>query len=146
MNLELKDSLYDETDKKKNTSKIWDDVEIIVDPDLEDESTVDINDYLNKYILQCRICGNMFPSTDILDSDSECPICSSISPNGFIYKGKLLKKKDKESDLTDNEIDAINDLNNERQQDITDNSGSSIFQSGDFEKYRKDDITDNTID
>ena len=85
-----------ELNDKNKTNNIFDDVEIIVDPELEDESTVDINDYLNKYILQCRICGNMFPSTEILDNDTECPICDSKSSNGFIYKGKLLKKKDKE--------------------------------------------------
>ena len=38
----------------KDEYKIFDDIQIIVDPDLEDESTVDINNYLNKYILQCN--------------------------------------------------------------------------------------------
>ena len=134
MNLELKDNI--------RNNNIFDDVEIIVDPELEDESTVDINDYLNKHILQCRICGNMFPSNDILDNDTECPICDSKSPNGFIYKGKLLNKKSKNEDkkeLTDSEqtaIDELNDIN-------SDESNSNIFSQGDFDKYRKNDLADN---
>lgn len=93
----------------KDEYKIFDDIQIIVDPDLEDESTVDINNYLNKYILQCRICGNMFPSDEMLDSESECPICDSTSTEGFIYKGKLLKKTDEE-ELSKDEQDAVDDL------------------------------------
>lgn len=118
-------------DKNKNNN-IFDDVEIIVDPELEDESTVDINDYLNKYILQCRICGNMFPSTEILDNDTECPICDSKSSNGFIYKGKLLKKKDKE--ISSEKEDAINELNDDE---------NHIFTQGDFDSDKKDDLLDN---
>ena len=129
MDLELKDN-----------NKIFDDVEIIVDPELEDESTVDINDYLNKYILQCRVCGNMFPSTEILDNDSECPICDSKSSNGFIYKGKLLKKKtDDDNELTDEQIDAIDNI------DENNYDSDNIFTSGDFDDYKKDDLTDNYI-
>lgn len=112
--------------------KIFDDVEIIVDPELEDESTVDINDYLNKYILQCRVCGNMFPSTDMLDNDSECPICDSKSSNGFIFKGKL-KKKVNDSELSD------------EAKEIIDDTSKSIFTSGDFDDYKKDDLSDNYI-
>ena len=119
-------------DEKKNNN-IFDDVEIIVDPELEDESTVDINDYLDKYILQCRICGNMFPSTELLDNATECPICDSKSSNGFIYKGKLRKKKDKEipsekKDVIDN---LINDQNITTTQDDIDSDVTQI------------DITDN---
>lgn len=129
MDLELKDN-----------NKIFDDVEIIVDPELEDESTVDINDYLNKYILQCRVCGNMFPSTEILDNDSECPICDSKSSNGFIYKGKLLKKKtNDDNELTDEQIDAIDNI------DENNYDSDNIFTSGDFDDYKKDDLTDNYI-
>lgn len=139
MNLELKN----ETERKNN---MFDDVEIIVDPELEDESTVDINDYLNKYILQCRICGNMFPSTDILDNDTECPICDSKSANGFIYKGKLLKKNNKEKDLSDEEINAIKDLNDEIEENhITDDETVNIFTQGDFSQFKKDDLSDNQI-
>ena len=103
MNLEL----------KPNINNVFDDVEIIVDPELEDESTVDINDYLNKHILQCRICGNMFPSTIILDNETECPICDSKSAEGFIYKGRLLKKNDNkdEKEETTSKESAIDDLN-----------------------------------
>ena len=138
MNLELKD--------ENERNNIFDDVEIIVDPELEDESTITINDYLNKYILQCRICGNMFPSTDILDNESECPICDSKSINGFIYKGKLLKKKNKdtEDELSDNEIDAINNLNKEREE-ANDYSKKQMFQSGDFDEFKKNDLSDNII-
>lgn len=89
--------------------KIFDNVEIIVDPELEDESTIDINNYLNKYILQCRICGNMFPSDEMLDNDTECPVCNETSNDGFIFKGKL-KNKNKEDNVSDKEIDAINKL------------------------------------
>lgn len=121
-----------ELNDKNKTNNIFDDVEIIVDPELEDESTVDINDYLNKYILQCRICGNMFPSTEILDNDTECPICDSKSSNGFIYKGKLLKKKDKE--ISSEKEDAINNLNDDK---------NNIFTQGEFDKYKKDDLSDN---
>lgn len=107
----------DFSDEIKEKNNVFDDVEIVVDPELEDESTVDINDYLNKHILQCRICGNMFPSNEILDNDAECPICDSKSPDGFIYKGKLINKKKDDSDnedesdeLSDEEIDAIQNL------------------------------------
>lgn len=123
-----------ELNDKNKTNNIFDDVEIIVDPELEDESTVDINDYLNKYILQCRICGNMFPSTEILDNDIECPICDSKSSNGFIYKGKLLKKKDKE--IPSEKKDAINELNNDE---------NEIFNQEHFNSDKKDDLYNNII-
>ena len=71
------------TDKEKNND-IFDDVQIVIDPELEDESTIDINNYLNKFILQCRVCGNMFPSTELLDNETECPICDSKSSDGFM--------------------------------------------------------------
>ena len=100
--LELNDN-YNEEKK----THIFDDVEIIVDPELEDESTIDINNYMNKFILQCRICGNLFPSEELLDDDSECPICDSKSPNGFIFKGKLKHKQD---DKSSKKEDSINDL------------------------------------
>lgn len=105
-------------ENEQNSYNIFDDVEIIVDPDLEDESTVDINNYLNKFILQCRICGNLFPSDEILDNNSECPICNSKSSNGFIYKGKLLHKSNDEDDdqeLSDNEINVIQNINNDNE-------------------------------
>ena len=89
--------------------KVFDDVEIIVDPELEDESTVDINNYVNKFILQCRICGNMFPSDEILENETECPICGEVSNDGFIFKGKLKKKQNEENILDDKEK-AINKL------------------------------------
>lgn len=128
--LELND-LY-KTDEKKNN--IFDDVEIVTDPELEDESTVDINDYLNKFILQCRICGNMFPSEEMLDNDTECPICDSKSSNGFIFKGKLLKKN-KEKEMSPEEQDAIDEL-------MSDELGRIPIQ-GDFDEYKKDDLSDN---
>lgn len=112
MNLELN------LDENKNKNNVFDDVEIVVDPDLEDESTVNINNYINKYILQCRICGNLFPSDTILDNEDECPICNSTSSNGFIYKGKLINKK-KQNDLSDEEKDAIDSINNEQQNNIS---------------------------
>ena len=105
-------------ENEQNSYNIFDDVEIIVDPDLDDESTVDINNYLNKFILQCRICGNLFPSDEILDNKSECPICNSKSSNGFIYKGKLLHKSNDEDDdqeLSDNEINVIQNINNDNE-------------------------------
>ena len=101
--LELKD------ENSESDIKLFDDVEIIVDPELEDESTVDINNYLNKYILQCRICGNMFPSDEMLDNDTECPVCNEISNDGFIFKGKL-KNKNKENNISEEEANAIDDL------------------------------------
>ncbi len=121
-------------DDKEKSSNIFDDVEIVVDPELEDESTVDINDYLNKYILQCRICGNMFPSTEILDNDSECPICDSKSSNGFIYKGKLLKKKNNtENNISDEKAKAIDDLNND------------VSTKDNFNEHNKDDYMNNNM-
>ena len=61
-----------ELKNEDNTNiKVFDDVEIIVDPELEDESTVNINNYINKFILQCRICGNMFPSDEILKNETK---------------------------------------------------------------------------
>lgn len=89
--------------------KVFDNVEIIVDPELEDESTVDINNYVNKFILQCRICGNMFPSDEILENETECPVCGEISNDGFIFKGKL-KKKQNEENVSDDKEKAIDDL------------------------------------
>lgn len=120
--------------KDEKSTNIFDDVEIVIDPELEDESTVDINNYLNKFILQCRICGNMFPSEELLDNDTECPICDSISSDGFIFKGKLLKKN-KEKEMTPEKQDAIDDL--------VDDDNFSIPQSGDFDDYKKDDLSDN---
>lgn len=110
--------------KDESNIKIFDNVDIIVDPELEDESTVDINNYLNKIILQCRICGNMFPSNEMLNNDTECPICGEISNDGFIFKGKLKNADEKEMDseekqaindltLEDNETIPINTLNTE---------------------------------
>lgn len=128
--LQLND-LYTSEEKKDN---IFDDVEIVIDPELEDESTVDINNYLNKFILQCRICGNMFPSEEMLDNDTECPICDSKSSNGFIFKGKLLKKN-KEKEMTPEEQDAIDEL-------MTNEPGRIPIQ-GEFDKYKKDDLSDN---
>lgn len=89
--------------------KVFDDVEIIVDPELEDESTIDINNYVNKFILQCRICGNMFPSDEILENETECPVCGEISNDGFIFKGKL-KKKQNEENVSNDKEKAIDDL------------------------------------
>ena len=131
--LQLND-LYTSEEKKDN---IFDDVEIVIDPELEDESTVDINNYLNKFILQCRICGNMFPSEEMLDNDTECPICDSKSSNGFIFKGKLLKKN-KEKEMTPEEQDAIDEL-------MSDESERIPIQ-GEFDKYNKDDLSDNYSD
>ena len=125
------------SNKDSNDTHIFDDVEIIIDPELEDESTVDINDYLNKFILQCRICGNMFPSEEMLDNDTECPICDSKSSNGFIFKGKLLKKN-KEKEMTPEEQNAIDEL-------MTDNSEQIPIQ-GEFDKNEKDELSDNHND
>jgi len=102
--------------RRGRMNNIFDDVEIIVDPELEDESTVDINDYLNKYILQCRICGNLFPTDTVLDSNDECPICDSKSSNGYIYKGKLINKN-RNKDVTKKEKDAIEDLNDDMEEE-----------------------------
>lgn len=89
--LELKD-----TNLNNNKHNIFDDVDIIVDPELKDLSTIEINNYLNKHLLQCRICGNIFPSDKILNNEDECPICYNTSINGYIYKGKLkVKNNDK---------------------------------------------------
>ena len=76
--------------KSENNSniKVFDNVNIIIDPDLEDESTVNINKYINKFILQCRICGNMFPSDEILKNETKCQVCGEVSNDGFILKGK----------------------------------------------------------
>lgn len=109
MNLILKDDNYITNNPEQSSAKTWDDVEIIVDPELEDESTVEIDNYLNKYILQCRICGNMFPSKELLKGEDKCPICGSVSPNGFIYKGKLLRKKTNINKSTNDGIEQIND-------------------------------------
>lgn len=99
-----------ELKNEDNTNiKVFDDVEIIVDPELEDESTIDINNYVNKFILQCRICGNMFPSDEILENETECPVCGEISNDGFIFKGKL-KKKQNEENVSDDKEKAINEL------------------------------------
>lgn len=133
--LELND-LYTSEEKNDN---IFDDVEIIIDPELEDESTVDINNYLNKFILQCRICGNMFPSEELLDNETECPICDSKSSDGFIFKGKLLKKN-VEKEMSPEEKEAIDDLVDE-----THDSGRIPIQ-GEFNKYRKNDLSDNYND
>lgn len=138
--LQLNDSYLNDDTNENNG--IFDDVEIVIDPELEDESTVDINNYLNNFILQCRICGNMFPSKEMLDNDTECPICDSKSSNGFIFKGKLIKKN-KEKEMTPEEIDAIKDLSDE---DNYNDESKNIFTSGEFSKYRKDDLTDNYND
>lgn len=129
--LEL-NNLYNTEEKQNN---IFDDVQIVIDPELEDESTVDINNYLNKFILQCRICGNMFPSDELLDNEKECPICDSKSNDGFIFRGKLKKKVKKE--ITSKEETAINNLIDET--DISD----SIPIEGEFNKDNKDDLSDN---
>lgn len=125
--LELNDLYHTEDEKDKD---IFDDVEIIIDPELEDESTVDINNYLNKFILQCRICGNLFPSDEMLDNENECPICNSKSSDGFIFKGKLKKKKE-EDNLTDEEKSALDELADESEQ---------ISIEGDY-NYNEDDLS-----
>lgn len=126
--LELKDdkSVLDSIPDNKKMPNIFDDIEIIIDPELEDESTVDINTYLNKYILQCRICGNMFPSEELLDDNNECPICDTVSPDGFIFKGKLKPKENK--DITEEEKDAIDELHSE---DNMENNDKKITSSED---------------
>lgn len=125
--LELNDLYHTEDEKDKD---IFDDVKIIIDPELEDESTVDINNYLNKFILQCRICGNLFPSDEMLDNENECPICNSKSSDGFIFKGKLKKKKE-EDNLTDEEKSALDELADESEQ---------ISIEGDY-NYNEDDLS-----
>ena len=125
--LELNDLYHTKDEKDKD---VFDDVEIIIDPELEDESTVDINNYLNKFILQCRICGNLFPSDEMLDNENECPICNSKSSDGFIFKGKLKKKKE-EDNLTDEEKSALDELADESEQ---------ISIEGDY-NYNEDDLS-----
>lgn len=125
--LELNDLYHTEDEEDKD---VFDDVEIIIDPELEDESTVDINNYLNKFILQCRICGNLFPSDEMLDNENECPICNSKSSDGFIFKGKLKKKKE-EDNLTDEEKSALDELADESEQ---------ISIEGDY-NYNEDDLS-----
>ena len=125
--LELNDLYHTEDEEDKD---VFDDVEIIIDPELEDESTVDINNYLNKFILQCRICGNLFPSDEMLDNENECPICNSKSSDGFIFKGKLKKKKE-EDNVTDEEKSALDELADESEQ---------ISIEGDY-NYNEDDLS-----
>lgn len=136
--LELKDdkniSPLNYIPDNKKMPNIFDDVEIIIDPELEDESTVDINTYMNKYILQCRICGNMFPSEELLDDNNECPICGSVSPDGFIFKGKL-KPKEKE-DITEDEKDAIKDLHAE--DNIENNDDDNTISEEDLDDENED--------
>ena len=120
--LQLKNP-YEQKDNE-NTIKVFDDVEIIVDPDLEDESTVDINKYLDKNILQCRICGNLFPSSELLTNEDECPICNSKSSNGFIYKGKLVTKNDKNNEF-DDDSNFSDEINQEFNNDTIDNDADS---------------------
>ena len=99
-----------ELKNEDNTNiKVFDDVEIIVDPELEDESTININNYINKFILQCRICGNMFPSDEILKNETKCPVCGEVSNDGFILKGKLKKNRNEEN-ASDDKEKAIDDL------------------------------------
>lgn len=119
--------------KENSNIKVFDDVEIIVDPELEDESTVDINNYINKFILQCRICGNMFPSDEILENETECPVCGEISNDGFIFKGKLKKNKNEEN-VSDEKENAIEDLLSNETDDI-----GEIPISGTFDDYKSDD-------
>ena len=103
--------LDNEKNEKEDLSpKIFDDVDIIVDPELEDESTIDLAEYFNKFILQCRICGNMFPSDEILTDDDECPICGETSSDGYIYKGKLGKELDDENKDTEIDIKQDDDI------------------------------------
>lgn len=115
--------------KENSNIKIFDDVDIIVDPELEDESTVDINNYINKFILQCRICGNMFPSDEILENETECPVCGEISNDGFIFKGKLKKNKNEEN-VSDEKENAIDDLLSNKTNDT-----GEIPISGTFDDY-----------
>ena len=114
-----------ELKNEDNTNiKVFDDVEIIVDPELEDESTVNINNYINKFILQCRICGNMFPSDEILKNETKCPVCGEVSNDGFILKGKLKKNRNEEN-ASDDKEKAIDDL--------LSNNTNEIPISGDFD-------------
>ena len=112
--------------KSENNSniKVFDNVNIIIDPDLEDESTVNINKYINKFILQCRICGNMFPSDEILKNETKCPVCGEVSNDGFILKGKLKKNRNEEN-ASDDKEKAIDDL--------LSNDTNEIPISGDFD-------------
>ena len=115
-------TINEKEDKEKDdlSPKIYDDVEIIIDPKLEDESTVDIAEYFNKHILQCRVCGNMFPSDKILTDEDECPICGETSSDGYIYKGKLGNVSDDENDDSNtDEIDMnFDDYENDLDVDI----------------------------
>ena len=114
-----------ELKNEDNTNiKVFDDVEIIVDPELEDESTVNINNYINKFILQCRICGNMFPSDEIWKNERKCPVCGEVSNDGFILKGKLKKNRNEEN-ASDDKEKAIDDL--------LSNDTNEIPISGDFD-------------
>ena len=79
----------------------------------------------------------MFPSEEMFDNDTECPICDSKSSNGFIFKGKLLKKN-KEKEITPEKQKAIDEL-------IADDSGQIPIQ-GEFDKYKKDDLSNNYAD
>lgn len=103
--LELRDNIHHTSVDEKELIQLYNDVDIIVDPELDEHSTVDINNYLNDYILKCRVCGNLFPSTELLDDDSDCPICHQNSVDGFIFKGKLLSKENKQDDQDDSSED-----------------------------------------
>lgn len=144
--LQLKDNYFGE--ENEQSTKIFDDVEIVVDPELEDESTVDINDYLGKFILQCRICGNMFPSEEMLDNEVECPICGEVSTNGFMYKGKLVNKKVRE-EMSPEEQEAVEDLvqdiKDKKDDNQTDEPGE-IADTRTFSQFKKRDLSDNMSD
>ena len=51
----------------------------------------------------------MFPSDEILENETECPVCGEISNDGFIFKGKL-KKKQNEENVSDDKEKAIDEL------------------------------------
>jgi len=125
-----------ELEDTSNNIVIFDDVEILIDPELEDESTIDINKYMDKYVLQCRICGNQFPSAEILADDEACIICDERSANGFIYKGKIAHK---DKTITDD------DINNDIEQDESINADIN-WENNETIETEIEEIDDNSAD
>ena len=99
----------------------FDDVAVIIDPDLDPEQVSDSIDelqqlidetpdgevptsdeYVGDYTYTCPICGNKFFNDTELAEGSECPVCGE-TPEAFILMGEVSKIDDKEDEPKDDE-------------------------------------------
>ena len=111
----IKDSELDKVDG------VVDGVVIITDPDVNRDEYQEVIDnaqeliantpegdvpfdeeFLNKYVMTCPLCGSSFLSETIMKAGGVCPICEDTPEGPFILKGQITS--DENAELEGNEV------------------------------------------